>query len=361
MPDVSVHPLPMRVEDITPAWLTSAVRTQSPRATVLGARIVDINRGTCTKIRYELELDDAARVAGIPRRVILKGGFEPHSRDLYLIHEMEVRGYRDVFGGIGLPSPGCYFADFDAEQRQGIVIMEDLVVRGVDFCVATRPQSFEQVARRLEVLARFHAKTWNSPELDKGRWDWTDRGMPSIRDSYIERYFHADVWQGFVTSPRGAASSVHFHDMQWATQALDALVRLSDSLPHVVLHGDAHLGNVYIDPDGSPGFYDPMSHRDHAMRDVGYHIAGALDIADRRRWEGPLIQHYLAELRRNGVDAPSFDETMRIYAAYLALGFIIFLVNDTKFQTEAINTANAARYSAAMIDNDTVNVLNSIP
>lgn len=357
--DASNHPLPMTLEDITPAWLTLALQSKTPGVTVRAAEIVDVVRGTCTKVRIRLDVDEAGRRAGIPERVILKGGFEAHSRHMAALHELEVRGYRDVLGHLGLPSPACYFALYRPDQLQGIVIMEDLSVRKVDFCDALRPQTFEQVAARLSLLARFHAKTWNSPELE-GRWTWLTRGMPSIRDLFERDHLQPDVWSRFVKLPRGAAASVRFHDMEWARETLDRLVRLSNRLPHVVLHGDAHLGNTYIEPNGAHGFYDPCTQRDHAMRDVGYHLAAALDTADRRRWEGPLLQHYLDELARNGVEAPAFDEFLHIYKAYLALGLLIFLCNNAVFQSEAVNTANVARFSAAMIDHDTVSVLESI-
>ena len=96
------------------------------------------------------------------------------------------------------------------------------------------------------------------------------------------------------------------------------------------------------------------------MRDVGYHIGAALDTADRRRWEGPLLQHYLDELRWNGVDAPGFDETLRDYGVYLALCYFIWLINESHYQPEANNTACVARFSAAMIDHDTVGLLRAM-
>ena len=87
------------------------------------------------------------------------------------MHEREVRGYRDVLPVLKLPSPACYFADYDTDRQQGIIIMDDLVARGVTFCHALKPQTHEQVARRLTALAQFHAKTWASAEIAPGgRW-----------------------------------------------------------------------------------------------------------------------------------------------------------------------------------------------
>jgi aminoglycoside/choline kinase family phosphotransferase len=99
--------------------------------------------------------------------VILKGGFEQHGREvghLGEMHRREVRGYRDVLAVLKLPSPKAYFADYEPERQQGIIIMEDLVARGVTFCSALKPQTHEQVARRLTALAQFHAQTWAAPD-----------------------------------------------------------------------------------------------------------------------------------------------------------------------------------------------------
>ena len=45
---------------------------------------------------------------------------------------------------------------------------------------------------------------------------------------------------------------------------------------------------------------------------------------------------------------------------FLARGFIVFLFNETHFQSESINTVQAARFSAAMLDHDTDGLLQAI-
>ena len=83
----NVRPLPVEIGDITPAWLSAALG--SP---VSAAKVVDVNNGTCTKIRIALETDDP----DTPETVILKGGFEPHSRMMDYMHANEVHAYADV-------------------------------------------------------------------------------------------------------------------------------------------------------------------------------------------------------------------------------------------------------------------------
>lgn len=354
-------PLPLTVEDITSAWLTAALQTQVRGAEVLNSRIVERVGGTSTKIRLSLELNDVAKAAGIPEAVMLKGGFEPHSRGMYHMHLKEVRGYRDVVKPLNLPSPGCYFAEIDDSVEQGIVIIEDLNTRGVSFCHPLRPQTYEQVARRLSELARFHAQTWGSPEFHEGgRWSWLNQYIPVGRGPFFNHYLSPDIWAEYTVTAQAAAASVYFRDAGWASDALDRLVILASRLPHAVLHGDTHLGNLYIDPDGTPGFFDAQPHRWPALVEVTYHVAGALDPADRRRWETGLIQHYIDELRSHGIEAPSLQDAMSQYAAFLAFGYFIFLVNECYFQTSPINTAYVSRFSSAMIDNNTSSVLSAI-
>jgi hypothetical protein len=41
---------------------------------------------------------------------------------------------------------------------------------------------------------------------------------------------------------------------------------------------------------------------------VGYHIASALTVTDRRRTEKDLVSHYLGELRAAGVEVPPGED-----------------------------------------------------
>jgi hypothetical protein len=349
------YPLPTRIEDLTADWLQGALRMRYQGVTLRGARLIDVNHGTCTKIRFELDLDDIGREAGIPERVIVKGGFEPHSRVMADMHRQEVHAYADVLPYTPLRFPNCHFAGFDDETRQGIVIMDDLVARGVHFLHPQVPQAPEAVARRLTMLARHHAMTWESPDIRPGgRFDW----VRNVADStYFDTVFKPDIWKAYVDSARGAAASVCFHDLDWIRRSIDKLDGLCRTLPVMMIHGDTHLGNLYIDTDGEPGFFDSLPHLAPAMYEISYHITGALDVPVRRAHERRLVAHYREELIGNGVDTPSLDEFMHQFGCFLANGYAIFLVNASEFQPEAVNTAYTARFSSAMLDHDTMGLL----
>ena len=119
---------------------------------------------------------------------------------MHTIHDQEVRAYADVRPHSPLRFPGCYFARYSAESRQGLVIMDDLAARGVTFCHPQRPQTPEQVARRLTLLARHHAMTWNAPAIAPGgRFGWASH----IADAtYFSTVLVPEVWQGNVIPRR---------------------------------------------------------------------------------------------------------------------------------------------------------------
>jgi hypothetical protein len=360
MPDPSFRPLPVTLEEITPAWLTKALRGYAPNIDVHRCEVTDIKRATSTKVWVNLDLNDAGMRAGMPKTVVVKGGFEEHSRKMHYMHHNEVRAYRDLYPFLPLRIPTCYFSDYDADRQQGIVILEDLRARGVSFCSALEPQSHGMVARRLSELARYHAASWNSCDFGPGkRWEWIQdtSGNPN---NYFDQYLKPEIWQSYIRSPRGAAVSVHFHDCNWMLDTMRRIAVYSRSLPSCVTHGDTHLGNLYVDADGTPGFFDSLASRAPAMLEVTYHMACALDTADRRRWEGALIQHYIDELAKYGIEAPSFDEAMHQFGVFLAYAYCIFIINESVFQAEAVNTAYTARISAAMIDHRTKDLISAI-
>jgi hypothetical protein len=360
MADTNTFALPTEIDGITAEWLEAALSGYAPGLRVRGFEMVDFIRTTCTKIRIRLDLENNPPDAPIPETVILKGGFEPHSRKMSGMHMTEALSYKTLMPQLGLRVPTPYFAEWDEKAQQGIVIMEDLVARGVTFCSPLRPHTFEHTEKRLRALARFHAQTWDSREIRPGgRWDWLD-DMPAHWNLYFGEYLKEETWKHYIASPRGAAVSTEFHDAAWMQDALDRMAVLAKQLPYCANHGDTHIGNQYVDADGEPGFFDCIACAAPGIIEVSYHLGCALDLATRRKYEGALIQSWLDELHRSGVAAPSFDEAMHQYGCFLAFGYAIFIINEAIFQTEANNTAYTARFSQAMLDHDTKGKLAAI-
>jgi hypothetical protein len=357
IPVMSDMALPLETGGITAAWLEAALRFRYPELGLQSVQIEDVILGTSTKIRARPGYVPG-RSAGLPETLIVKGGFESHSPSMKEMYVNEIRAYRDVLPFVEMNAPACYYAGSDPGSHQSIVIMEDLKPKGVVFLHAQRPQSPAQVAQRLKAMARYHAQTWNSPDFAPGqRWDFITGRHEDWSVIYQDRYLVPEVWRHYMESPRGAAVSIRLHDGEWMRGALRALGRYHQQFQPCLIHGDTHLGNLYEEADGEPGFFDMQVARAPWFTEVTYHIVAALDIADRPKAEETLLRHYLDALKQQGIAAPTFAQAWDAYRREIAYGLFIFLINETRFQTEAINTAYAARFGAAALQHGTIELL----
>jgi hypothetical protein len=354
-------PLPLEVENIDAAWLTAALGQRHPGVEVVAAQVQDVILGTSTKVRVTLDYNEAGRRAGLPPTLIVKGGFQDHSPLFASMYESEMRSYRDIVLGLELPmnTPRCYFAARDPASHQSLLLLQDLRAAGVRFCRAQETLRFDEIARFLDAQARYHAAHWGDPELaDGGRLGWLMDPFGGFSREYANRYLEPAVWRQSMELPRAQAVAARLRDGERMRRALDRLEEYHRAAPACICHGDTHLGNLYFEADGTPGFFDLQVRRSCWFQDFTYHTICALDLEDRRNWEQPLLSHYLSRLREYGVaTAPDFEQAWEAYRREAIYGLFIFLINETGFQTEATNTAYAARFGAAAVDHRSFELL----
>jgi aminoglycoside phosphotransferase (APT) family kinase protein len=143
-------------------------------------------------------------------------------------------------------------------------------------------------------------------------------------------------------------------DDLWASQ------RTLAAGPRTLLHGDTHLGNTYLLPDGRGGFLDfQLAVRGHWANDVAYLLVTGLAPEARREHERELLGVYLDELRRRGVASPpSTDEAWHAYRLAVIWGLVIgWLITPPVNYGPAITDANVARTAAAVRDLDPFELL----
>jgi hypothetical protein len=343
--------IPDKLDDITPAWLTEALGTTAPGIVVDSAQIVDVIHGACTKVRLSLRTNRNY----FPSTVLMKAGFEAHSPAMRPMHDNEYHAYRDLIPTPEVNSPHCHFAGL-AEDGRAMVILEDLCLRDVHFLSLQAPIGFELAKRFLEGLARIHARWWDA--ADRGPpMDWIHRADADHMKHYFDILADEAEFNSYVYSPRGAAMPRMLLDRHLVRSAHDRMREFHAAMPKTVNHGDMHLGNLYTDADGTPGYLDYQPCYGPWSIDVSYFLIAGLDLVDRRRWQGALLQHYLTCLAGFGVAAPTFDEAWAAYRRDVVWGLTIWMMNGSNFQSEANNTASATRFAMAMIDLDTLGAL----
>lgn len=344
--------LPSSVDEITPEWMTAALSRKYPGITVHGLEIHDVVHGACTKVRIALETSRA----DFPQTVLMKAGFEKHSPHMRRMHQKEHQCYHDLVPTWGIQTAVCHFSD-EMEDGRALVILEDLCLRDVSFQSLQAPLDFPMAQRFLSDLARIHARWWDAPDINRN-FPWINLSDHSQMGHYLNILANAAEFDSYVASPRGAAMPRKLLDRHMLVRAFDAMEKIHRRMPQTILHGDAHLGNLFIDQQGNPGFLDYQSCVGPWCIDVSYFLIAGLDMVDRQRWQGALLHHYLEALVAHGVTAPpAFDEAWLAYRQSVVWGLLIWLMNSSQFQTETNNTAAATRFAMAMVDLDTLATL----
>lgn len=348
--------LPRRIEDLTAAWLTEALSANYPGTVVTEAHIGTVIAGTATKVRLLLSYNDAGHTNLLPPTMWIKGGFIRHdyTYDNSFVNEAKFYGSwgRELQKEINIPR--AFWSGWQ-EGEQGLVLMEDLAARNVTFGRATSLISIDQQAQALELLAKMHARWWESPNLKvlknfSTAWEAAgDIVMQMLRPDYFEACINARRCAAYVGPYRDRERIMRGLRTQWAR---------GSEVPQVFSHGDAHLGNMFFEPDGTPGYLDWQSWQEGPyMHDVAYSTIGNLKVEDRRHAEKDLIAGYLAALSANGVsNPPSFDDAWAAYRRHAMHGFM-WPFTPEEMQPLDIVTAEGDCFGAAVMDLDTFGAL----
>jgi hypothetical protein len=336
-------------EGLSPGWLTAALSQRYP-----GIRVVDVEPGpvvsrVSTNARFRMTPAEPLP-DGVPPTLCLKGYFGSFGSLARSAGIPEAHFYRDLEPSLTVRTLRCHYADVDLAAGHGVVITEDVEAGGGVFLTSSTPYSADQVAESLEQLAALHGATWEADAWAKAPWLATrlartleGRGLPEIR-----RNFEGDNGRGVPEAVRDAQRLVD------AYRALAA--ETENARPWCVIHGDTHVGNLFLDAAGRPSFLDwQLVQRGGWYLDVGYHIASTLSPDDRRTHERELLTHYLKCLAATGVRAPSFDEGWQAIARGMLHGFFLWAIT---FKVDAPTIAVLLhRLGTAVADHEALNVV----
>jgi hypothetical protein len=341
---MTVHVPDTLEELLSPAWLTSALDPRFP-----GTRITDVTPGPVTSrvaTNARFHIDSAGGLPdGLSPDLCGKGYFTEVGQAFRHVGEPEACFYRDIAASIEMRTLRSVYSDVDPATRHGVVITEDVIAQGARFLDARSDYTPELAAKSLEELAKLHAATWGDPVQKDAAW------FVSRLETYLERRGVDDI-RGNFEGPIGSTVPDETRDAQRLGDAFRLLAaEAAAASPWCVIHGDAHVGNLYLDDAGRPSFVDwQLVQRGPWYLDVGYHIASALTVEDRRRSEQDLVHHYLGRLTAGGVEAPSWDEAWLGVRRGVLYGF--FLWGITLKVDPAVTSKLLERLGTAAADHD---------
>ena len=167
-PAVGVDDIPRSYEAITDEWLTAVLCGASPEARVIAHRLGEPDDGGTNRRRIDLTLNDAGRRAGVPASVFCKAS---HSLDKRIIlaelgfTQGEVTFYRQYRELLDIDAPVCLLAAYDPVTFNSILVFDDLVRLGAEFCDERTNVSIARARSQLALLARLHGRFLGSDEV----------------------------------------------------------------------------------------------------------------------------------------------------------------------------------------------------
>jgi hypothetical protein len=309
---------PLTAEGWTPALLTGLLQEQRPGTQVERVTVAETNlygEGmVSTAARLTLDLDYAAPT-DLPRRVMVKIAQTVLSAQR--LYENEVAFYTRLRPELDIEAPLSFAGGFDADSGTLALVMEDLRERGIRFPNVTVPVPLESIRGLLDTLAWLHARFWRSPRFS-GDLGWVQSHMagplhelfhdPAMVPAAIAERVRLEQFKREMVQRLGLTVE-QLYDGFRAVQAHQA------RLPQTIVHGDTHIGNTYLLPDGRGGLLDwQLCTRGYCLHDISYLIATGLTVEDRRAQERDLLDHYLDRLRAHGVaEAPTREEAWTEY------------------------------------------------
>jgi hypothetical protein len=299
---------PRTVDEITPEWLTLALRESGAINTEFiqdfDATSVGGDRGVSGLI-YRIE-PKYSRGGGGPTSVIAKFASDQKAMREWVkgAYGIELRVFRDLDDQIGIRIPRSYFGTIEPDSGYFCLLMEDLGrLREVELDVD--PNQVDAV-HVVESAARMHSRWWNNPDLPM----WL-HGVHSLPSNAVERLVgnidkFLEIGDGVI--PRGFEAIAREYAPKWF-EIINTLCSKNVTLTH----GDFKLLNMFFDDEANESerlvLYDwQVAGRMPGTPDIAEFIMSSYSVEGRRIIEKSLMERYHSTLVDHGVKNYSFDQ-----------------------------------------------------
>ncbi len=344
--------LPLDVADLTPEWFSAVLERDVRTATV-----VDRSSGTTGRAQVVLTGD-----ATVPASVFVKlAPFDDAQRAFVTsvgMGEAEARFYRDLAPEIPVRIPNVWFADTDGDRY--VMVLEDLVASG---CRFPHPKDDDIAWRAVDIvenLASLHARFWESPRFEPGG------DLAWLAPKGTGAAGGGATFVRMAVENLGSRLPEEFHRLADIYLArTDDIVALWNAGPRTFVHGDPHMGNLFVDTNDADrtGFLDwAVIGRSPGMRDVAYVLCNSIPAAVRARDERGWVERYCELLAEQGIDLDrdtAWDQ-YRLFAVYSWVSATSTAGMGSKWQPLHIGLGGTNRATAACDELQCVELLEEL-
>jgi aminoglycoside phosphotransferase (APT) family kinase protein len=344
--------IPVDVADITAAWLEEVLQPHAPGARIGSIAIAEAHSGTTGRARVALTHDDAR----LPGSVFVKlPPFDEGQRKFVEAQGMgraEARFYAELAQDVPVRVPRTFHASHD-DQGRYVMVLENLQALGARYPSAKDPHLASFVQATIDAFAALHASFTGSPRFaEGGDLAWVEQRSRSYGSAApLVRFAVQQLGDALPPASRELAAA-------YVPRAERIPALLAAGTP-TLIHGDAHIGNMFVLGD-TPGFLDwAMVSAAPGMRDVAYFLGGSVGTELRRARERDLVARYCRQLGAHGVVLAE-DDAWQQYRLNLLTAWIAALVTaamGSHWQPIEIGMAATRRADAAIADHDVAELL----
>ena len=346
--------LPDQPSDITAQWLSKVFSRDQSALEVNAVEVVESHSGTTGRSR--LRVDWKNGTPHPPEIFVKLPPTDPTSRQMVLSTGMgkrEAQFYQRLGHEIPVRIPSPLWSGWTDDGSEYIMLLEDLVASGCRFPNARETALLDYTKSLMRSLGVLHASYWDSPRFANDL-DWVD---PPMRNEWGPILIQAGLEQFGDEMPSAFSELARLYLGQ--TEAFNDVL---DMGPHTLIHGDCHIGNLFVDGE-EVGFLDwaCFSHAP-GMRDVAYFLCNSLPSKLRQAEQEGLLEIYRESLTASGVPDISADriwEDYRRFAAYSWISAVTTAAAGARMQSVAIGRAAMQRTHSAISELETLSLFKS--
>ena len=340
--------IPLVAGEIDAGWLEETLAKRHPGVRVAEATLLESHEATNAHARLSVRYREAA---GAPETLFCKLlPSESARRQAIAGTGMGLREalfYERLAPQLSMRVPEIHGLRYDEGDGAFVILMEDLVAGRCTISKGPQSVGVDAAARALEDLAQLHVR-FEDPARRKREAGW-------VREPDRPTDYATTRLQYALEHRRERLTDAFAELAQLYIEKRDALHALWHPGLMTVIHGDAHIGNLF-DDDGRTGFLDwGIITVSTPLRDVSYFMTMSMDVDDRRENEVKLLRHYLDLRVSLGASAIDFDTAWlahRVQSAYTvpASCQVVTFPEDATPRRRVFADAFLARAEAALSD-----------
>ncbi|KAF4462142.1 aminoglycoside phosphotransferase [Fusarium albosuccineum] len=296
--------IPVSYEAITKEWLAVTLAQDTAGAAIKTFTLGPKDNGSANRRRIEIEWEGIG-ADKLPTSIFCKAAHSVENRIVLAAGGTysEVCFYNNIRPQLDIEAPWAYFAGYNPKSWAAIILLRDMG-KATTFCNHKTILTKIQFAEQIQILAKLHGQFYQSQHPNFERLlIYKDRIRNLIRVG-----IETACANGFKAAKSVIPPRLFARESEIWPCTLKSVER-NASLPPTVVHGDVHLGNWYITPEGHMGLTDWQTMaRGHWSRDLAYVLGTAVASDKRRLWEREMVELYVSEFEKHGGPKITVDE-----------------------------------------------------